>query len=91
VDGYAIAHHDALATVATAVGLATQGLPVPTPQDVAAQFGSINTVNKVRAASGELSFTASGGRATGRLIPIRQIGTGKRFNLPPDLKPYKVG
>lgn len=91
VDGYAIAHHDALATVATAVGLATQGLQVPTARDVAIQFGSLNTVNKVRAASGELSFTVSGGRATGRLIPIRQIGTSGQFGLPPDHRPYKVG
>ncbi|MEO3782300.1 hypothetical protein ABGB12_03145 [Actinocorallia sp. B10E7] len=99
-DGYAIAHHDALATAATAIGLAAvprrqdvdaQVMPVPTPQDVKAQFSRMNLANVVRAASGELSFGAQGGRAAGRTIPIRQIaGNSQLPTLPEDLAPYVV-
>ncbi len=72
-DGYAICHHDALVTAAQAVRLAAQGRPTPTPQDVATQLGNLNLANAVPAASGTLSFSSSGGRASGQPIPIKRI------------------
>ncbi|GAA2722900.1 hypothetical protein [Actinocorallia aurantiaca] len=96
-DGYAIAHHDALATAATAIGLAAvprkqdTAARLPTPQDVKAQFGRLNLANVVRAASGELSFEPAGGRAAGRSIPLRQVGSNSQVpELPEGLAPYVV-
>jgi hypothetical protein len=76
MDSYAIAHHDALATAAQAIRLASLGTQThaPNPEDVAGQFGRLNLAYVVRAASGTLSFPSEGGRATGRPIPIKQIG-----------------
>jgi hypothetical protein len=76
IDSYAIAHHDALATVAQAIRLASLGTQThaPNPEDVAGQFGRLNLAYVVRAASGTLSFPSEGGRATGRPILIKQIG-----------------
>jgi len=94
-DGYAIAHHDALATAATAIGLAAiprkqdTSARLPTPQDVKAQFSRLNLANVVRAASGELSFEPSGGRAAGRSIPLRPVGSNSQVPALPDgLTPY---
>jgi ABC-type branched-subunit amino acid transport system substrate-binding protein len=77
LDGYAIEHHDALATTAQAIRLATQPTQLPTPEDVAVQLGNLNLSYAVRGASGTLSFQPQGGRATrapGQPIPIKQIG-----------------
>jgi hypothetical protein len=75
LDGYAIVHHDALATAAQAIRLAAQGTPThaPTPEDVDGQFGRLNLAYVVQGASGTLSFPPEGGRATGQPIPIEQI------------------
>jgi len=87
-DGYAIMHHDALASAASAIGLAAQGRPVPTAQDVDTQFSNLSLASTVRAASGTLSFPdAAIGRAVGKVIPIRQIGL-KTSQLPTDRIPY---
>jgi hypothetical protein len=79
LDGYNIAHHDALATAAKAINLAAEARPTqaPTPEDVAVQLGNLNLSNAVYAASGTLSFRPEGGRASralGQSILIRQIG-----------------
>jgi hypothetical protein len=75
LDDYAIAHHDALATAAQAIRLASLGTQTraPTPEDVAGQFGRINLAYAVVAASRTLSFPPEGGRATGDAITILQI------------------
>jgi hypothetical protein len=75
LDGYAIAHHDALATAAQAIRLAALGrqTQAPNPADVTGQFGHLNLAYAVSAASGTLSFPSEGGRATGRPIPIKQF------------------
>jgi len=75
LDGYAIVHHDALATAAQAIRLAAQGTPThpPTPEDVAGQFGRLNLAYAVQGASGTLSFPSEDGRATGQPIPLEQI------------------
>jgi ABC-type branched-subunit amino acid transport system substrate-binding protein len=79
VDGYAIAHHDALATATQAIRLASLGTQThtPNPEDVAGQFGHLNLAYVVRAASGTLSFPPEGGRASrvpDQSISITQIG-----------------
>jgi len=75
LDGYAIVHHDALATAAQAIRLAALGTPThaPTPEDVAGQFGRLNLAYTVQAASGTLSFPPEGGRVTGQPLPLEQI------------------
>lgn len=91
VDGLAIAHHDAFATIAMATRLAAQGEDIPEPEDVASQFNQLVLAYQVPAASGRLSFPSSArGRAVTRVIPLRQIGTSTPFLLPEDLKPYEV-
>ena len=76
IDGYAIAHHDALATAARAIRLAVQARPAapPNPEDVSSSgFGHLSLAYAVPAATGVLIFPPEGGRATGRSIPIEQI------------------
>jgi hypothetical protein len=75
LDGYAIAHHDALVTAAQAIRLAALGTQphAPNPEDVAGQFGRLNLAYAVPAASGLLSFPPEGGRATGRRVSIEQF------------------
>jgi hypothetical protein len=90
-DGMAIAHHDALATIAMAIRLAAQGVDIPGPRDVASQFNQLVLANQVRAASGRLSFpNATRGRAVCRAVPLRQIGKTTPFRLPENPKPYEV-
>ncbi|PZS21758.1 MAG: hypothetical protein DLM61_27465 [Pseudonocardiales bacterium] len=74
-DGYAIAHHDALATAAQAIRLVVQNgqTHVPNPQDVVNEFGHLDMVHAVPAASGTLRFRPMGGRADGQLITIQQL------------------
>jgi ABC-type branched-subunit amino acid transport system substrate-binding protein len=79
LDGYAISHHDALATAAKAINLAAEARPTqaPNPEDVAVQLGNLNLSNAVPAASGTLSFRPEGSRASrapDQSIPIKQIG-----------------
>jgi ABC-type branched-subunit amino acid transport system substrate-binding protein len=79
LDGYNIAHHDALATAAKAINLAAVARPTqaPNPEDVAVQLGNLNLSHAVPAASGTLNFRPEGGRASrapDQSIPIKQIG-----------------
>jgi ABC-type branched-subunit amino acid transport system substrate-binding protein len=79
LDGYAISHHDALATAAKAINLAAEARPTqaPTPEDVAVQLGNLNLSNAVPAASGTLSFRPEGSRASrppDQSILIKQFG-----------------
>jgi hypothetical protein len=76
LDGYAIAHHDALATAVKAIRLAAMDrqTQAPNSEDVASRFGQLNLAHAVPAASGTLSFTPEGGRAADQAIPIKQIG-----------------
>jgi hypothetical protein len=88
-DGYAIMHHDALVSAASAIRLAAQGRSVPPALDVDTQFSNLNLAYAVRAASGTLSFPdAANGRAVGKLIPIRQIGLKTSIQLPANPIPY---
>ncbi|MEV0389477.1 hypothetical protein [Nonomuraea sp. NPDC050643] len=87
-DGMAIAHHDALAALAAAARL---GPAVPTPADVAPQFGNLVLAYAVRGASGGLGFPSqAGGRAVGRVIPIKQLGEDELKDPPKDWKPFRV-
>jgi hypothetical protein len=75
LDGYAIAHHDALATAAQAIRIAALGRQTQAPNqaDVAGQIPRLNLAWRVPATSGMLSFTSKDGRATDRPIPIKQF------------------
>jgi hypothetical protein len=89
-DGHAISQHDAFVTAARAARLAAQATPVPTPQDVAAQFGHLNLAYTIRGATGRLSFPPDGGRSTGRTLTLNQIGTTTTIHLPANLPPYLI-
>jgi hypothetical protein len=85
-DGYAIMYHDAVVTAARAIRLAAQGAEVPGPADVEVQFGNLTRAYTVRAASGTLAFgVRPDGRATGKLVVYRQLGTGTPIRLPAGL------
>jgi hypothetical protein len=85
-DGYAIMYHDALASAARAVRLAAQGTQVPGPADLEVQFGNVIRAYTVRGASGTLSFgVRPDGRASGKLVVYRQLGTGTPIRLPAGL------
>jgi hypothetical protein len=76
VDGYAIAHYDALVTAARAIRLAAQETSAapPTPQDVASiGFGHLSLSYAVPAAAGTLTFPPDGGRVIDPPIPIEQM------------------
>jgi len=89
-DGYAIAYHDALVTIGTAIRLAALNR-TPTPADVNSQLSTLNLSEAVRAASGTLTFSIdTDGRATGKAIPYRQIGTATSIRLPQDLEAYRT-
>lgn len=84
-DGLAIAYHDAVVTAATAIHLAaTRGDVRATGVDT--QLNNLNLAYSVPAASGTLSFTqdGNGGRAVGKLVPLRQIGSSPLVTLPAD-------
>lgn len=89
-DGYAMMHHDAVASAVRAVRVAALGNSVPGVADVQTQFGNLALAHQVHGASGTLSFglRANGdGRATGKVVAYRQLGrTGPR--LPADVAPY---
>lgn len=87
-DGYATAHHDALATAAMATRLAALVRTPPFPQDVGGQFGRLNLGNVVPGAVGRLNFPADHGRATGRTISYRFMGI--TTGLATDVKPFEV-
>jgi hypothetical protein len=89
LDGYAIMYHDAMASAARATKLAAQGKETPTPADVDVQFGNLTHAYAVRAASGTLSFAErADGRASGKPVVYRQLGTNTPFKLPDQLRPY---
>jgi hypothetical protein len=79
-DGFAIKYHDAVVCAARALRLATEAsspgsVDSPGPNDVRIQFSNLNLINKVKAASGTLSFNSgSDGHASGNAVIIRQIG-----------------
>lgn len=84
-DGYAIMYHDAVASVIQA---ARQAVPesddvrIPEPDDVSVQLKNV----RVTGASGTFSFPDSTlGRAKGKVVPCRQIGSTTPFQLPSDL------
>lgn len=92
-DGYAIAHHDALASAAQAIRLAAGNVPtlIPDSHNVASHgFGHLSLAHQVIAASGTLTFPPENGRPTGRRIPIRQINLNTAIQLPANIPPYEV-
>src|SRR5581483_6200383 len=90
-DGYAIMYHDALASAAAATRAAAQGRPVPRAVDVRGAFDLLHLANVVRAASGDLWFEERGtGRAVGKLVVYRQIGSGAPTRLPADPGVYRT-
>ncbi|MEV0612660.1 hypothetical protein AB0I81_04980 [Nonomuraea sp. NPDC050404] len=87
-DGMAIAHHDELAVLAM---VARMGPAVPRAADIPPQFGNLQLAHVVRGASGELSFpTEEGGRAVGRMIPVKQLNSPVLEHMPAGFEPYRV-
>jgi hypothetical protein len=88
-DGYAIMYHDALATAAKATRIAAQGTTIPTAADVNVQLGALSLSNVVRGASGTLELSdRPDGRARGKLVVYRQIGSIANYHLPGNIAPY---
>ncbi|GIF03933.1 ABC transporter substrate-binding protein [Actinoplanes siamensis] len=89
-DGYAVSYHDAIAAAVSATRLAALGNPVPTAADVQTQFANLSLANTVKAGAGTLDFgsrSAGDGRASGKVVVFRQIGTSG-MRLPADVPPY---
>lgn len=78
IDGYAIMHHDALATVVWATRLAAEESPdqngTPSTDDVYLRITNLHGTKPVPAASGDLSFDdISDGWPHGKVVPIIPI------------------
>jgi ABC-type branched-subunit amino acid transport system substrate-binding protein len=74
-DGYAIIHHDAMATAVKAIRTVARQLPgadqVPTAGDVRGQLLNLNNGSEVRGAGGTLSFTTDRlADPVGKWVPI---------------------
>ena len=86
-DGYAIMHHDALATAVTAIRLAsspTDGGQSVTAADVGSQLLNLNSAYKVRGGSGTLIFSSRReGNAGNKPVPIVSVPAEQ-----PDPTPY---
>jgi ABC-type branched-subunit amino acid transport system substrate-binding protein len=102
-DGFAIQYYDAVVCAARALRLATEasGSPgsvdSPKSNDVRVQFSNLNFLNMVKAASGTLTFNSrADGRASGKTVIIRQIGSPNgqlpaKLSVPVDLQPQSTG
>ena len=65
------------------------GWGVPGPADVEVQFGNLTRAYTVRGASGTLTFgVRADGRASGKLVVYRQLGTSTPIRLPDGLPPH---
>jgi hypothetical protein len=86
-NGYGIMYHDAVGSAIKATRDATDGTRLPVPPGVRLQLKNV----KLAGASSMLTFPDSTyGRAKGRLVVYRQIGS-THWQLPPDVEPYRTG
>jgi ABC-type branched-subunit amino acid transport system substrate-binding protein len=76
-DGYALHHHDALATAASGLRIAADGAEVPAPEAVRTGIMHLHTANAVPAAGGMLSFSDADGSAGGKHVPVRALPEGE--------------
>jgi hypothetical protein len=91
-DGIAINYHDAVVVAGTAIHLAADNGAVQAA-GVDTQLNNLNLANSVQAAGGTLSFAQgqNNGRATGKLVPLRQIGQSPLAQPPADRCIYATG
>jgi ABC-type branched-subunit amino acid transport system substrate-binding protein len=86
-NGYGIMYHDAVASAIRATRVATDATTLPVPGGVRLQFKNITMAG----ASSTFTFPESNyGRAKGRIVVYRQIGS-THWRLPQDLEPYRTG